>query len=96
MIVMSTCPLIARGPGMQMHAHAANDDAPAGSVAADSSVPDECAGVVVAFSAGRKPARAEPHAGRQRDRRRNNRTNDNVPYDDLLGIVGAEMARPSP
>lgn len=95
---MSTRPHTTRGPGMQMHARAANDDAPAGSVAADSSVSDECAGVVVALSAGGKSARAEPHAGRQRDPRRRNhdRTNDNLAYDDLLGMVGAEMARMSP
>jgi len=83
---------------MQMHARAANDDASAGSVVAECGVPDAAAGVVVVLSAGRKPARAEPHAGRQRDPRQRNhdRTNDNLPYDDLLGMVGAEMARTSP
>jgi hypothetical protein len=95
---MSTCPHIARGPGTQRHARAANDDAPAASAAAESCVQDATAGAVVAFSVGRKSARAEPHAGRRRDPRQrdDNRTNDNLPYDDLLGMVGAEMARPSP
>lgn len=95
---MSTRPHIARGPGMQMHARAANDDAPAGSDVADSCVQDASTGVVVALSVGRKPVRVEPHAGQWRDWRRRNgdHTNDNLPYDDLLGIVGAEMARPSP
>jgi hypothetical protein len=95
---MSTCPHIARGPGMQVHARAANDDAPAGSVVAASRVQDAGGGVVVVLSAGRKSARAQRHAERQRDPRRRNdgRTNDNFPYDDLLAIVGAEMARTSP
>jgi hypothetical protein len=95
---MSTCPHIVRGPGMQMHARAANDDAPAASVVPESRVQDATAGVVVALSAGRKSARAQRHAERQRDPRQRNgdRTNDDLPYDDLLGMVGAEMARTSP
>ena len=95
---MSTCPHIMRGPGVQMHARAANDDASATLVVVESRAQDATAGAVVAFSAVRKSARAEPHAGRQRDARRRNhdRTNDNRPYDILLDTVGAEMARLSP
>ena len=94
---MSTCPHIMRGPGVQMHARAANDDASATSVVLESRAQDATAGAVAAFSAVRKSASAEPHAGRQRDTRRRNRdrTNDNRPYDVLLGMVGAEMTRPS-
>jgi hypothetical protein len=50
------------------------------------------AGIAVAFSAERKLARTERTSARRHDPRQDN---DNLDYDDLLGMVRAEMAQPS-
>jgi hypothetical protein len=75
---MSTCPQILNGFAMQMRA--ANDDPASVPCGTQGSI----AGIVVAFS-------AERTAGRRRDPRQDN---DDPHYDDLLGMVCAEMERP--
>jgi hypothetical protein len=90
---MSTCPPIVRGPGTPMRVRAANDDAPAGSVVAESRVQAASAGVVVTLFSDRKTAHTARHPARWRDAHQDN---DTPPYDHLLGIVRAEMAQPSP
>jgi len=90
---MSTCPQIVCGPRTPMRVRAANDDAPIGSVMAESRVQVASAGVVAAPSADRMTAHTVRHPARWRNTQQDN---DNPPYDHLLGIVRAEMAQPSP
>ncbi len=90
---MSTCPQIVCGPRTPMRVRAANDNAPAGSVVAEFRVQAAGAGVVAAPSAGLKTTGPARHPARWRDAQQDN---DNPPYDNLLGIVRAEMAQPSP
>jgi hypothetical protein len=78
-------------PGMQVRARAANDDAAAGTAVGTSGM-HASAGVVLALSAERKLRRTARNQERQRDPRQDN---DNLCYDDLLGMVRAEMAQPS-
>lgn len=74
-----------------MQMRAANDDAPAASVVAQSGTQGAIAGIVMALPVERKLGRTERNSGPKRDLCR---YNDDLDYDNLLGIVGVEMAQP--
>ena len=75
-----------------MRGRAANDNAPAEPAAGQRGVQDASAEIVTSLCADRRFDRTEGTSERRRDPRRDN---DNLCYDDLLGMVRAEMAWPS-
>jgi hypothetical protein len=91
MMAMRTCAHIVRGAATRMRGRVANDNAPARrSLVMQSRSGMPAAGVIAAFSMDRELSWREgqlrrwshPHKSHQSD------------YDDLLALVGAEMARP--
>jgi hypothetical protein len=92
MMTMSTGAHIVRGAATRMCGRAANDNAsPRRSLVMQSRLGVPAAGVIAAFSLDRELFRLE----RRLSARSPLHEPDESDYDDLLGLVGTEMALPS-
>jgi hypothetical protein len=91
MMAMNTCAHIVRGAATRACRRAANDNAPTRSLVMKSRLGVPAARVIAAFSLDRELFRLERHLS---GRPHLHKPHDSD-YDDLLGLVGAEMALPS-
>ena len=91
MMTISTGAHIVRGAATRARPRAANDNAPTRSLVMQSRLGVPAAGVIAAFSLDRELFRLE----RRLSARSPLHEPDENDYDDLLGLVGSEMALPS-
>jgi hypothetical protein len=91
MMTMITCAHIVRGAATRARQRAANDNAPTRSLVMQSRLGVPAAGIIAAFSLDRELFRLE----RRLSVRSPLHEPDESDYDDLLDLVGAEMALPS-